>query len=91
MFPLVEEPDFMVSLGTGAPCTTGGKPSISVSGPLSVWKDRAFLRLWRMFWERMRDRHVKQVFRTHPRYYRLDTGFDDEMLRLDNTKSIYEL
>ncbi|KAH9203240.1 hypothetical protein DL95DRAFT_419207 [Leptodontidium sp. 2 PMI_412] len=82
MFPLVEEPDFMVSLGTGAPRTTGGKPSMSVSGPLSVWKDGAFPRLWRMFWERMRDRHVKQVFRTHPRYHRLDIEFDEEMPRL---------
>ncbi|KAH8653952.1 acyl transferase/acyl hydrolase/lysophospholipase [Tricladium varicosporioides] len=91
MFPLVEEPDFMVSLGTGAPRTTGGKPSMSVSGPLSVWKDGAFPRLWRMFWERMRDRHVKQVFRTHPRYHRLDTEFDGEMPRLDNTKKIHEL
>ncbi|KAH9204856.1 patatin-like phospholipase-like protein [Leptodontidium sp. 2 PMI_412] len=91
MFPLVEEPDFMVSLGTGAPRTTGGKPSMSVSGPLSVWKDGAFPRLWRMFWERMRDRHVKQVFRTHPRYHRLDIEFDDELPRLDNTKSIHEL
>ncbi len=49
MFPLVEEPDSMVSRGTGAPCTTSGKPSMSVSGPLSLWKDGAFPRLWRMF------------------------------------------
>jgi len=91
MFPMVEEPDFMVSLGTGTPRTTSGKPSMSVSGPLSLWKDGAFPRLWRMFWERMRDRHVKQVFRTHPRYHRLDTEFDGELPRLDNTKSIHEL
>ncbi|PVH69548.1 hypothetical protein DL98DRAFT_624539 [Cadophora sp. DSE1049] len=91
MFPLVEEPDFMVLLGTGAPRTTGGKLSMSVSGFFSVWKDGAFPRLWRMFWERMRDRYVKQVFRTHPRYHRLDTEFDDEMLRLDNIKSIHKL
>ena len=80
MFPLVEEPDFIVSLGTGAPRTTSGKPSMSVTGPLSLWKDGAFPRLWRMFWERMRDRH-----------HRLDTEFDGELPRLDNTKSIYEL
>jgi len=91
IFPLVEEPDFMVSLGTGAPGRTGGKQSMSVSGPLSLWKDGAFPRLWRMFWERMRDRHVKQVFRTHPRYHRLDTEFDGEPPRLDSTKSIDEL
>jgi hypothetical protein len=90
MFPLVEEPDFIVSLGTGSP-RTSGKPSMSVPGRLSLWKDGAFPRLWRMFWERMRDRHVKQVFRTHPRYHRLDTEFDGEPPRLDSTKSIDEL
>jgi len=54
MFPFVEEPDFIVSLGTGAP-RAKGPLSISTYGPLRLWKDRAFPRLWRMFWERMRD------------------------------------
>jgi hypothetical protein len=91
MFLLAEEPDFMVSLGTGAPRANNDKPSMSVSGPLSLWKDGAFPRLWRMFWERMHDKHIKQIFRTHPRYHRLDTEFDGVLLRLDNTKSIHEL
>jgi hypothetical protein len=39
----------------------------------------------------MRNKHVKQIFRTHPRYYRLDTEFDGTLPRLDNTKSIYKL
>jgi hypothetical protein len=39
----------------------------------------------------MRDKHVKQIFRTHPRYHRLDTEFDGALPRLDNTKSIHEL
>jgi hypothetical protein len=91
MFPLVEEPDFMVSLGTGAPRAKGDGPSMSVSGPFRPWKDGAFPRLWRMFWERMRDRHVKQVFQTHPRYHRLDVEFDGALPRLDNTKSMHEL
>ncbi|KAH8591179.1 hypothetical protein B0O99DRAFT_719438 [Bisporella sp. PMI_857] len=91
MFPLAEEPDFMVSLGTGATRANNDKPSMSASGPLSRWKDRAFPRLWRMFWERMRDKHVKQIFRTHPRYHRLDIEFDSALPRLDDTKSIHEL
>lgn len=91
MFPLAEEPDFMVSLGTGTPRANNNKPSMSVSGPRSLWKDGAFPRLCRMFWERMRDKHVKQIFRTHPRYHRLDTEFDGALPRLDNTKSIHEL
>jgi hypothetical protein len=36
MFPLIEEPDFIVSLGTGAPRTKGDKPSMSMSGPLTL-------------------------------------------------------
>jgi hypothetical protein len=88
---LADEPDFIVSLGTGAPRTKGDKLSMSVSGPLTLWKDGAFPRLWRMFCKRMRDRHVKQVFRTHPRYHRLDIEFDGELSRLDDTKSIHEL
>jgi hypothetical protein len=91
MFPLAEEPDFMVSLGTGAPRANNDKPSMSVSGPFRLWKDGAFPRLCRMFWERMRDKHVKQIFRAHPRYHRLDTEFDGALPRLDDTKSIYEL
>jgi hypothetical protein len=39
----------------------------------------------------MRDRHVKRVFRTHPRYYCLDIEFDGEPPRLNDTKSICEL
>jgi hypothetical protein len=45
MFLLVEEPDFMVSLGTSVPRTKGDKPSMSVSGPLILWKDGALPRL----------------------------------------------
>jgi hypothetical protein len=91
MSPLAKEPDFIVSLGTGAPRANSDKPSMSVTSPLSLWKDGAFPRLCRMFWERMRDKNVKQIFRTHPRYYRLDTEFDGVLPRLDNTKSIPEL
>ena len=91
MFPLVEQPDFMVSLGTGTQRANDVKPFMSISGPLNPWKDGAFSRLCCMFWERMRDRHVKQIFRTNPRYHRLDTAFDGVLPRLDNTKGIHEL
>ena len=64
---------------------------MSVSGPLSLRKYGAFPRLWRTFWEKMRDRQVKQIFRTHPRYHRLDTEFDGVEPRLDNMKSMQEL
>jgi hypothetical protein len=90
MFPLTKGPDFIVSLGTGAP-RAKNKPSMLVSSPLSLWKDRALPRLWRIFWERIRNKYVKQIFRTYPRYYRLDTEFNGTLPRLDDTKSIYKL
>jgi hypothetical protein len=89
MFPLVEEPDFIVSLGTGTPRAKESS-LVTASSHLCFWKDKAFPRLWRMFWEKMRDRQVKQVFRTYPRYHRLDMEFDGPLPRLDNIQSIYE-
>jgi hypothetical protein len=90
MCPLAEEPDFIVSLGTG---TSRAKESLSVpaSSHLRLWKDKAFPRLWRMFWEKMRDRQIKQVFRNYSRYHRLDIEFDGPLPRLDNIQSIHEL
>jgi hypothetical protein len=44
-----------------------------------------------MFLEKMRDRKIRQAFKTHPRYYRLDTKFKYAEPRLDNAKSIPEL
>lgn len=39
----------------------------------------------------MRNRQVKQVFRTYPRYHRLNTEFNGPIPRLDNVQSIHEL
>jgi hypothetical protein len=39
----------------------------------------------------MRDRKIRQAFKTHPRYYRFDIKFDYAEPRLDNTRSIPEL
>lgn len=43
-----DEHDFIVSLGTGTP-RARGRPSMSVSGPLRLWKDGAVPRLCRLF------------------------------------------
>jgi hypothetical protein len=43
MFPLIEEPDFVVSLGTGAPRLKDD--DLSMSGPSNIWKGGAFIRL----------------------------------------------
>ena len=88
MFPLVEEPDFVISLGTGEPTPSN---ELSTDAPRGIWKNRAFARLCRLFWEKMRDKKVRQAFHAHPRYYRLDVEFDGEEPKLDDVMSIPEL
>lgn len=44
-----------------------------------------------MFWEKSRDKKVRQAFQTHPRYHRLNIEFDGDEPRLDDTASIPEL
>ena len=88
-FLLTKEPDFVVSLGTSEPKLKNN--DISVAGLYNIWKNGAFPRLCRMFWEKMRDRKIRQAFKTHPRYHRLDVKFDHIEPRLDDARSIPEL
>jgi hypothetical protein len=88
-FPLTEEPDFVVSLGTGEPKLEN--EHLHSAGSHNIWKNGAFPRLCRMFWEKMRDRKIRQAFQTHSRYHRLDIEFDDAEPRLDDRRSIPEL
>ena len=84
LFPLVKEPDFIVSLGTGEP-SPQDEP---LDCPQNIWKNGAIPRLGRLLWEKMRDRKVRQVFQTHPKYHRLNLEFEGVEPRLDDTKSI---
>lgn len=88
-FPLTEEPDFVISLGTGEPKLEDD--DTLTAGSHNIWKNGAFPRLCRMFWEKMRDRKIRQAFQTHPRYHRLDIEFDHAEPRLDDRRSIPEL
>jgi hypothetical protein len=85
LFPLVDEPDFVVSLGTGEP-----KPDQELSNGTrpDKWRHGAFPRLCRLFWEKMRDRKVSQAFQGHPRYHRLNLEFEGVEPKLDDTQSI---
>lgn len=88
LFPLVDEPDFVVSLGTGEPKPS---PHPASAAPRSVWRNGAFPRLCRLFWEKMRDRTIRQAFQTHPRYHRLDVRVDGDEPRLDDVASMAEM
>ena len=85
MFLLIENPDFILSLGTSAP-----KVSMpSLDGPRSRWKDGALWRYFRMSWEKSQDRKTWYAFEDHLGHYRLDIEFDDVELRLDDAISMY--
>ncbi|KAF4434342.1 putative patatin-like phospholipase [Fusarium austroafricanum] len=87
-FPLLEEPDFIVSLGTGEP-----KPhdEIPIINSRNTWKNGALPRLYRLVIEKMRDKKLRQAFQGHPRYHRLNVQFDGDEPRLDDVHRIPEL
>lgn len=87
MFPLVDEPDFVVSLGTGEP----KNDDISTGRIPRTWKSKALPRLYRLFWEKMRDKKLRQAFQSNPRYHRLDIEFDNAEPRLDDANTMAEL
>jgi hypothetical protein len=88
-FPLTEDFDFVVFLGTGEPKLKNDDTSAYCSS--NIWKNGAFPRLCNMAWEKMRDRKNRRASNTHPRYHRLDVEFDHAEPRLDDARSIPEL
>ncbi|SCN98200.1 uncharacterized protein FFNC_10015 [Fusarium fujikuroi] len=87
-FPLLEEPDFIVSLGTGEPKPQGEFP---VTNSRNTWKNGALPRLLRLAIEKMRDKKLRQAYQGHPKYHRLNVQFDEDEPRLDDVHSIAEL
>ena len=96
MFPLVEEPDFVISLGTGEP---GPKNyQVSTDDCRSIRKNGMFPRTRDLILEKMRDKTVRRAYKTVrlavqilDRIHRLSTDFDATEPRLDDTRSIPEL
>lgn len=89
LFPLIRQPDFLVSLGTGG--SRSEASNISTDALSWTWRMRTVPRLWRMFEEKMRDRTIKDAFLSHPKYHRLDLELEDSEPRLDDVGSISEL
>lgn len=88
-FPDVEQPDFIFSIGTGE-----SKPKTANPCPdevRNVWKNGAFPRLCRLFSEKIKNKKLRQLFQTSPKYHRLDVQFDGDLPRLDDFRSIPEL
>jgi hypothetical protein len=87
LFPHCEEPDFVVSLGTGEP----GPSNYSVSTE-DCRKHRMISRTWHLFWEKSRDKAVRRASSMiKSASHRLNVEFDGDEPRLDDTSSIPKL
>jgi len=62
MFPLVKEPDFVISLGTSKP---GPKNyEVSIDNYYSIWKSGMFPRTRNLILEKIRDKMVRRACKT---------------------------
>ncbi|KAH6705691.1 phospholipase, partial [Verticillium dahliae] len=88
LFPLLDEPDYVVSIGTGE-----SQPSNSAATDdmRSAWRNGALPRLGRLFWEKMSDKKVRQVFQMRSRYHRLNVHFEGNEPMLDSAPSMPEM
>ncbi|KAI9656458.1 MAG: hypothetical protein M1821_004664 [Bathelium mastoideum] len=95
MFPLVEEPDYVVSLGTGGPRCEASAPD--TSGSRGLVRDGFISRAFRAFWESMRGKRAWKTLtgsgrtKSSGKYHRLDIEFDGPEPRLDDVESIPNL
>ncbi len=95
IWPSVEEPDFVVSLGTGFQRQQHHSPHMS--GTRGILRDGSIPRLYRAFLSSLSGRKLWQEFRNRRRadskgrYFRFDIGFEGEEPGLDNTSKMQEL
>ncbi|PVH90608.1 FabD/lysophospholipase-like protein [Periconia macrospinosa] len=96
MFPLLKEPNFVISLGTGEP---GQKNyEVSTEDCRNIRKNGMFTRFRDLILEKMRDKTVRRAYKTIglaaqilPKIYRLSVNFETTEPRLDDARSIPEL
>ncbi|KAH7304394.1 hypothetical protein B0I35DRAFT_454699 [Stachybotrys elegans] len=88
IWPHIDQPDFVLSLGTGEPKLPETPPMVDAS---SAIRNGMFLRLCRLFWEKMRDGKMRQALQTQPRYHRLNVHFSGGEPRLDDVQAIPEM
>jgi hypothetical protein len=95
VWPSIQKPDLVVSLGTGS-----SKPRTQAScanGSRGIWR-RGFLpRLYQAFMEMLNGRKIAEAFKNgrrsdlKGRYFRFDTEFDSREPSLDDTSKMQEL
>ncbi|KAM9873298.1 hypothetical protein VDGL01_12624, partial [Verticillium dahliae] len=88
LFPLLEEPDFVVSIGTGESQPSNAAATEDLRGVLG---NGAVPRLGRLLWEKMGDKKVKQMLGKKSRHHRLNVYFDGDEPMLDNAPCMAEM
>ena len=96
MFPLIKEPNFIISLGTSKPRQNNYE--VSTDNCRSICKNGMFSRARDLILEKMRDKTVRRAYKTiglaiqilH-RIHQLSINFNATKLRLNNTRSIPKL
>jgi hypothetical protein len=87
LFPHLEAPDFVLSLGTGEPAASNYDVSTEDRRQQGMLR-----RAWQLFWEKSRDKVVRRASNmVKPASYRLNIDFDGDEPRLDDTGSIPKL
>ena len=84
LYPHLEEPDYIVSFGTGEPETD---TVLCDSKPKQKWGGSPWMRLALLVREKLRDKKTRQIFANHPRYLRFDTQLPNGEPRLDDVDS----
>jgi hypothetical protein len=87
------KPHLVLSLGTGKPAPAADADEWQPAGVLRrAFRGRGVLsRLFRLFWESMREEKIKRLVHGNPRYHRLDIEFEGAEPRLDDARRIPEL
>ncbi|OQV10034.1 hypothetical protein CLAIMM_14089 [Cladophialophora immunda] len=81
LYPLMDQADIILSLGTGVP-----QPAHDTTSR----QQRASSRTVNLIWEKLRDQHVQEVFACNPRYHRLNYVMEQDY-GLDNISQMRDL
>ncbi|KEY75282.1 hypothetical protein S7711_08625 [Stachybotrys chartarum IBT 7711] len=88
IWPHIDKPDFVLSLGTGEPKLS---ETLAAEDSCSESRNGMLLRLCRLFWEKTRDGKMRQLFQALMWYHRLSVQFDGSEPRLDDVQAIPEM
>ncbi|KAH7308904.1 phospholipase [Stachybotrys elegans] len=85
IWPHIDKPDFVLSLGTGEPKLL---ETLAMEDSCSAPRNGMLPRLCRLFWEKTRDGKMRQLFQAQTWYHRLNVQFNGSEPRLDDVRAV---